>query len=502
MMKFEFIERSLRVVRNILRGKKMSFEFKNLKVADIENEIDLKKKGESDGTNNLPSENSEVFSITENEAITKYDEKRHEAVSEAARFLDPIKNKIIGYSAILGKKHFFIDSFRNRVEQSLTTGSGRLSNLKDSYDTQDKEVKHFKLTHDISRDPKSLTTPKMIGGLLFAAALFFIEVKVNTKLLGPAMTGGEAEGQGISFAVAALNVIISFLAGYFLVKNFNLQKCLKRTVSKIVLAFYSVFIIYLNWCLGAFRAIAEQKGQVVQWGQTEAVVAQATDFGNVLYPWTVSWSFYAAVLSFIGIGFALFSLLDGYFFDDPYPGYGSIGKDRNDNKKEINRIREHLGNEINIQFKNEVKKVSDERNLLISESLKQWSINVTKLESTFANYRRYVKKIDDDSDHIIEEYRSLNSNFRSSSAPKYWKDKEGNIIKKPFNTLTEDKMDPKLVFSDMAVIYLDKNQIEEKTKSLNNEINEEVTIYVKEVNAFKEEVNKRITDMRSSYNVS
>jgi len=54
----------------------------------------------------------------------------------------------------------------------------------------------------------------------------------------------------------------------------------------------------------------------------------------------------------------------------------------------------------------------------------------------------------------------------------------------------------------MAVIYLDKNQIEEKTKSLNNEINEEVTTYVKEVNAFKEEVNKRITDMRSSYNVS
>ncbi len=480
----------------------MSYEFKNVKVADIENEVDLKKKGESDGTNNLPPENSEVFSITENEAITKYDEKRHDAVSEAARFLEPIKNKIIGYSAILGKKHFFIDSFRNRVEQSLTTGRGRLSNLKDSYEVQDKEVKHFKLTHNINRDPKSLTTLKMIGGILFAVALFLIEVRVNTKLLGPAMTGGEAEGQEISFAVAALNVIISFLAGYFLVKNFNIQKSLKKTISKVILSLYSIFIIYLNWCLGAFRAIAEQKGQVVQWGQTEAVVTQATEFGNALYPWTVSWSFYAAVLSFVGIGFALFSLLDGYFFDDPYPGYGSIGKDRNENKIEINRIREHLGNEINTQFKKEIKKVSDERNLLISENLKQWSINITKLESTFANYKRYVKKIDDDTDHIIEEYRSLNSNFRSSPNPKYWKDKDGNIITKPFKTLTNDKMDPQLVFSDMAQIYLDKNQIEEKTKSLNNKINEEATAYIKEVNAFKEEVNKKISDMRSNYNVS
>ena len=148
----------------------------------------------------------------------------------------------------------------------------------------------------------------MIGGLLFAAALFYIEVQVNTKLLGPAMTGGEAEGQGISLAVAALNVIISFLAGYFLVKNFNLHGSLKRTISKFVLAFYAIFIIYLNWGLGAFRAIAEQKGQVVQWGQTEAVVSQATEFGNALYPWTVSWSPYAAVLTCVGIGFALFSL--------------------------------------------------------------------------------------------------------------------------------------------------------------------------------------------------
>ena len=64
----------------------------------------------------------------------------------------------------------------------------------------------------------------------------------------------------------------------------------------------------------------------------------------------------------------------------------------NDNKKEIHRIREHIGNEINILFKNETQKVSEERDLLISESLKQWSINVTKLESTFANYRRFAKK--------------------------------------------------------------------------------------------------------------
>ena len=67
----------------------MSFDFKNIKVEDIEKEIHLKDKAESDGKNNLPSETSEVFSITENEAIIKYDEKRHQSVSDAAKYLRP-----------------------------------------------------------------------------------------------------------------------------------------------------------------------------------------------------------------------------------------------------------------------------------------------------------------------------------------------------------------------------------------------------------------------------
>ena len=56
----------------------------------------------------------------------------------------------------------------------------------------------------------------------------------------------------------------------------------------------------------------------------------------------------------------------------------------------------------------------------------------------------------------------MNATLEISQPPKYWKDKDGNMIKE-FKTLAEDKMDPKLVFSDMAQLYLDKNQIEEKT---------------------------------------
>ena len=89
---------------------------------------------------------------------------------------------------------------------------------------------------------------------------------VNTRLLAPALEGGEQEGMTISFAVAVLNVFISFLAGYFIVKNFNLTvTSTKKIISKITLGIYTFFIIYLNLGLGGFRAIAEKEGKVIAW---------------------------------------------------------------------------------------------------------------------------------------------------------------------------------------------------------------------------------------------
>ena len=67
---------------------------------------------------------------------------------------------------------------------------------------------------------------------------------------------------------------------------------------------------------------------------------------SAVTPWLIDLTLQSTVLLFIGIGFALISLIDGYFFNDPYPGYGRIGKHRNENKTEIDRIREHLASEM------------------------------------------------------------------------------------------------------------------------------------------------------------
>ena len=129
------------------------------------------------------------------------------------------------------------------------------------------------------------------------------------------------------------------------------------------------FISYLNWALGAYRSIHENRENI-----KDLILGTAdtsTGSGNALFPWTVDLSFISFTLVFIGLGFAIASLIDGYFFGDRYPGYGEVGKGKNDDKKEINRIREHLATEVNLVFKNEIKKTGEKRDSIISGILRK-----------------------------------------------------------------------------------------------------------------------------------
>ena len=499
MMKFNFLKK----IKGLFRGNKMSYTFTNVNVRQIENKINLKENATNDGKNNLPRSASDTFSNCESEAIISADEFRNSQVSKAVDYLNSIKGKIIDSTAKLGQQHFYIDEFKNRIEQTLTTAEAKLSNLKGAYTTQNNEVRNFKLENKLNREPKSLTTFNIMIAMAVIAVLFYIELQVNANLLAPAMASGLKEGMAIAAAVAGLNVFVSFAVGFYALKNFHHVHSFRKNISKFGLSIYLIFITYLNWSLGAYRAIHEATGENL----IDAIMGNSTStgstiVGNPALPWSVDLTFTSLILVFVGIGFALASLIDGYLFNDPYPGYGSVGKDRNENQKEINRMRQHLSSEITTLFKNEIRKTGESRDAIINNTLRNsWVPSITSLENTFEGYRRFADQLSFALDHTIGEYRSLNSMFRTDPEPKYWRNENGNI-KTKFYELREEKVDPKIVFRDFAVLYLDKDQIEKKIENYQNKIQDESNDFINKLNTFNEETNKKIENMRSRYDIS
>ena len=335
---------------------------------------------------------------------------------------------------------------------------------------------------------------------MYPVVLFVIEFRVNGNLLAPAMASGQKEGMAIAAAVAGLNVFVSFAVGFYALKNFHHVQSIRRNISKIGLTVYLIFITYLNWILGAYRSIHETTGtNLIDAIMGNENAAASTVTGSAPLPWTVDLSLPSLILVFLGIGFAIASLIDGYLFNDPYPGYGAVGKDRNENKKEINRIREHLSSEIRSIFNSETKKTSENRDMIISNVLrKDWIPNITSLENTFEGYRRFSEQISEALDHTVGEYRSVNSMFRTEAEPKYWRDDKGKV-KTKYYELSEDKKDPNKVFRDFAVLYLNKDQIEKKIEDYQNKIQEEANEFINNINSYSDQTNKKIEEIRSKY---
>jgi len=492
----------------IKRQNFMGYEFPLFKVAEIEKEINISKEAAQDGQNDIPRTESQTFSICENEAIAKCDALRQKEVSNAAKYLASIKDVIMNQAAELGKKHFFLNNLKANIEHTITEAKGKLSPLISSFKTEQRHVQNYKLEHKINREPHTLTPLNILISLGIIAFLFYFEMELNTRLLAPAMADGQLGGKAVASAVAILNVFVSFGAGYLLIKNIHHVRTLKRTIAQIGLFVYALFTIYLNGLMGAFRASAEAKLKVKKFGKAaedsaNATVEVVTEQGSELlwFLGTVEFGVYPIVLMFVGITFAVASLWDGYLFDDRYPGYGKVGKKRNEDIKEIERLRQALSSEVLLTFRKEIRNSSENRDKLIKINVTEWSKNITNLENTFENYKRFATQLDDGIDHCIGEYRAINNKYRKSSEPKYWFDDNGKMRTRYYD-LSSEKKDPEKVFPGYASLYLKKDEIDKELQVYQNKITEEANQYLGEVNAYQDEINKIVDDIRSKHEVN
>ena len=71
-----------------------------------------------------------------------------------------------------------------------------------------------------------------------------------------------------------------------------------------------------------------------------------------------------------------------------------------------------------------------------------------------------------------------------------------------FSTETKQILSVSFIIQRLNISAKSRSQyVEEKNKTYSNSINEEAQNFVKELNAYKEETNKKIEEMRNKYHV-
>jgi hypothetical protein len=122
----------------------------------------------------------------------------------------------------------------------------------------------------------------------------------------------------------------------------------------------------------------------------------------------------------IGVLFAFVSLIDGYKWDDPYPGYGELAR-RRDGKRENYLDRKHYWLEAIKERREQARaEVGDIRRdiEMVQGEIAQASLGRRGFTASFFAQASHLEAA---ANQLIDMYRDANRRVRTTSAPLYFK---------------------------------------------------------------------------------
>ena len=473
------------------------FNWEEFNIAALEKKHDITSKAKRDGGGNVPPTNAETFTVAENEIKQECDTFIERHTHKLRTFLKNIEEKQNELSSFLKQNHF--EPLYDKLKLNFDALSGKtamtLGDYKNSFDTYTEEKRAFQRQHQRNREPnfaKTSNTVKAFGLVLF---LLVIEVIANSTLLSGALVGGQAEGFALAATIAFINVFISFIVGYYICKNLTHLEKSKKIAFGLLSALFVLVIFYLNSCLGAFRSLSKKafdnKYAVDESIQKLSDADIENLINNAVTPWNVEFGFTGLVLTFLGISFAFLSLLDGFFYNDTYPGYGKTGQI-------VNRYDDLIKKEKHL-FAERVKQLLDDGNKdlqttkdrILNTELNNWDSNTNLIQKEFIAYEQKFQDVEEKGKHIINEYRAENRRVRKTDSPKYFKD--------DFK-LSNSKKDPKSVFTDVAFHYMDDQNREKKKIQIAESIEDKFKFVEKEFEELVKLTEERQKEFNEKFN--
>ena len=472
------------------------FNWEIYSVKELEEKHNIEAVAKRDGLGEEPSTNS-TGSVLEGEIKQECDAYISKHTAKLREYLEDVENNQNELSSYLKQDHFepIVNNLDSSFHNLANEKEIKLSDLKNNFTTYQEEQKQFQRYHQISREPNYATTKKTLKAFGLLAFLFIVEVILNGIMLKSALTGGAAEGIAVAASVAFLNVIATGLVGYHIFKNLTHLEKSKKIMYGFFASIYTIFLIYINSCLGAYRSESQKIfDSKYEEGAKQLSPADINEIlSNIITPWSgnIDYIFVGVILTFVGLTFAFISLVDGFTYNDTYPGYGNVGKKVNDYKDMIKKTFSSYASEVAILFSNNNKSLQSSFDNVRKNELNSWDANTNLIQKEFITYTQKVESIVRDSRHIIVEYREQNKRVRKSEAPPFFSVK--------FD-IPDSVKDPKQVFPELSYHYLSDPDREEKKLKFSSDIDSKFKLAEKEVEELQAASVTKQKELHEKYN--
>lgn len=310
------------------------------------------------------------------------------------------------------------NQFNQEINTYLNNNATIFNKCKKDFELIKQEYETFRNENNLKRTANVRSFLYKLNSWLAAIIVVFLEVLINYSFFAENLEGGALAGATYAFCCSAFNIAIAAFIGYWLIRNVNHVNSQRKVLGwfGVCLAILSVTLI--GFGVGHIRdAMQIPLDELEKLGETVPVIALTSFKENIFGLSDInSWILVGLTILF-GIG----GCIDGYFYDDSYPGYSKITIKFNLASDDWSGELEERRNNINDIQKRYVDQITTQVHAC-DNGLE--CINKALLDSkqTLVAYDAARRSADKAFQTLVSLFRSENTKYRTEAAPKYFSD--------------------------------------------------------------------------------
>tara|TARA_Y100000816_G_scaffold89940_1_gene62036 strand:+ start:1221 stop:2657 length:1437 start_codon:yes stop_codon:yes gene_type:complete len=402
---------------------KFNWEF--LDVKEMERSTQCAARGEDNGRREIPETSENVISEAENDIYESIYSAMNSQIDECKAELKSTENKVNEKEEDI-RRDRFADMHSNLSTELgiiLNNFNNKIKNIYEEWLLHRRAYEFFRTENRIDRPYIQKSNLRKAISLFVVFFFATVEIIGNQNFLSTAVTGGQREAITLATAIAFINVGISAFVGALVMRQLNHFKFSNRVIFGSLLAIYILFLIWLNFSMGAYRTLS-QNALLAEYNGIELPTDAIWNLGaSAMAPWLhigiLDPSGWALIV--MGIAFAAIGLFDGYQFDDVYPGYGKVGNKMDEKKNEYLSNEKKFVDEGNKIYRSTIKSAKDFETA-DDHDRQEWSGLINTCQDVYLNYEEWVKNTEKQIlAPCILHYRNQNKKIRRTPAPEYFK---------------------------------------------------------------------------------
>jgi len=381
----------------------------NALVAEAAQKLGLEKRAELDALDGIPAENDQPWTETESAIKAEVDSIAERELSRVGKCSRTAESDVQEYSE--ARK---TTAQKRQAKEQQGPIKENLARLEKDVASTTAQYRGFKAEHSLRREASG---EDRFAQATWVVVIIMVEAVLNSYFFAPILEhGGLIGGLFVAAIFSLVNVGCAFLGGAIGVRHLN-HKAPSKKLGGLLVTFFSIFgclltIALSSWFRGHVDALQES---VAVLDLSSAAWAQTLVSLRELDWWGLIASLNSFLLMFIGILCACFGLVKGAAYDDPYPGFGNLLRQKQ-RAETILRAAEVRNQEHEEEWKNGIRHFQQD----LENKFAAAGVAVDGAREALDSTERFSGQICQVWTGLLQAYREKNEAIRADSPPRYF----------------------------------------------------------------------------------